>query len=85
MTLVVQQTVAAARKYGRVVQLGTQARSGPHLLSPMEYITKGNLGRVQFAKAWESSRQSSIGHPADNPTPAGVDYDRWPPLLSTQP
>jgi predicted dehydrogenase len=69
--------VAAARKYGRVVQLGTQARSGPHLLSAMAYLAKGSLGRVLFAKAWESSRQGSIGRPADSQPPKGVDYDLW--------
>jgi predicted dehydrogenase len=68
---------AAALKYKRVVQLGTQARSGPHLLSAMEYIRKGTLGRVRFAKAWESSRQGSIGHPPDGQPPEGVDYDMW--------
>ena len=72
-----QTMVAAARKYGRIVQLGTQARSGPHLLSAMEYLGKGHLGRVKFAKAWESSRQGSIGHPADSSPPPGVDYDMW--------
>ena len=69
--------VAAAKKHGRVVQLGTQARSGPHLLSAMAYIAEGHLGRVLFAKAWESCKQSAIGRPADSAPPAGVDYDLW--------
>ncbi|MCR4413919.1 MAG: Gfo/Idh/MocA family oxidoreductase, partial [Thermoguttaceae bacterium] len=34
--------VAAAKKYGRVVQLGTQARSGPHLHRAMAYLAKGS-------------------------------------------
>jgi len=65
------------KKHGRVVQLGTQARSGPHLLSAMEYLRTGQLGKVRFAKAWESSRQGAIGKPADSPPPAGIDYDLW--------
>jgi len=69
--------VAAMRKYDRVVQLGTQARSNIHQLSAMRYIAEGNLGRVRFAKAWESARQGSIGHPPDGEPPAGVDYDLW--------
>ncbi|MFO0869409.1 MAG: Gfo/Idh/MocA family oxidoreductase [Pirellulales bacterium] len=69
--------VAAMKKHGRVVQLGTQARSGPHLLSAMEYLRTGQLGKVRFAKAWESSRQGAIGKPADSPPPAGIDYDLW--------
>ena len=40
---------------GRIVQMGTQARTGPHLLSLMEYLKPGPLGKVRFAKAWELS------------------------------
>jgi predicted dehydrogenase len=69
--------VAAAKKHGRVVQLGTQARSGPHLLSCMEYLKTGALGKVRFAKAWESAKQGSIGHPPDGEPPAGFDYNTW--------
>ncbi len=69
--------VAAVRKYGRVVQLGTQGRSGEMQCSAMEYIAAGHLGKVRFAKAWESSRQGNIGHPPDSDPPPGVDYDMW--------
>jgi predicted dehydrogenase len=69
--------VAAARKYERVVQLGTQGRSGQAQRNAMQYIADGNLGKVRFAKAWESARQGSIGHPPDSAPPAGVDYDLW--------
>jgi predicted dehydrogenase len=69
--------VAAGKKHGRVIQLGTQARSGPHLLSAMDYIRAGNLGKVRFAKGWESARQGAIGYPPDSDPPAGVDYDTW--------
>ena len=69
--------VAAAKKYKRVVQLGTQARSSPQLAEAIEYVRRGNVGRVRFAKAWESARQGSIGHPADGQPPKGVDYDFW--------
>lgn len=69
--------VAAAKKHGRVVQLGTQSRSGPHMLSCMEYLQTGALGKVRFAKAWESAKQGSIGKPPDGQPPAGFDYDFW--------
>ncbi|MCO6454183.1 MAG: Gfo/Idh/MocA family oxidoreductase [Pirellulaceae bacterium] len=69
--------VAAARKYERIVQLGTQARSGQLQQSAMEYLAEGHLGKVRMAKAWESSRQGAIGRPDDTAAPAGVDYDRW--------
>lgn len=69
--------VAAQRKYQRVVQLGTQARTSPHFQEAIDYIRKGNLGKVLVAKAWESSRQGSIGRPADSDPPKGVNYDMW--------
>ncbi len=69
--------VAAAKKHGRVVQLGTQARSGKHILACMKYLSEGRIGRAMFAKAWESSRQGGIGHPPNGQPPAGVDYDTW--------
>jgi predicted dehydrogenase len=43
----------------------------------MAYIAQGHLGKVRFAKAWESSRQGAIGFPADSEPPAEVDYDLW--------
>jgi len=72
-----QVMVAAAKKYSRVVQLGTQSRSGVHFLSCMEYLKTGALGKVRFAKAWESAKQGPIGKPPDGQPPAGVDYDFW--------
>jgi len=69
--------VEAQRKYKRVIQLGTQSRSGQHFKDAIEYIKGGNIGRALFAKAWESARQGSIGKPADSQPPAGVDYDLW--------
>lgn len=72
-----QTMVAAARKYRRVVQLGTQGRSGEMQRAAMEYIAAGHIGKVRFAKAWESSRQGNIGHPPDSDPPPGVDYDMW--------
>ncbi len=69
--------VAAAKKHGRVVQLGTQSRSGKHIASAIEYLRKGGVGRALFAKGWESAKQGSIGRPKDGQPPAGVDYDLW--------
>ena len=72
-----QRMVAAMRKHKRIVQMGTQARSGEHFLSAIEYIRSGALGKVLVAKAWESTRQGAIGNPPDSSPPAGVDYDMW--------
>jgi predicted dehydrogenase len=57
--------------------MGTQIRSSKHMARAMAYIREGHLGRALYAKAWESTRQSSIGHPDDTDPPPGVDYDLW--------
>jgi predicted dehydrogenase len=72
-----QTMVAAMKKHERVVQMGTQMRSAPHLLAAMEYLQTGALGKVRFAKAWESGRQGAITAVPDGDPPKGVDYDRW--------
>ncbi|TWU09263.1 Glucose--fructose oxidoreductase precursor [Symmachiella macrocystis] len=72
-----QRMVQAMRKHGRIVQMGTQARTGEHFQAAIDYIATGALGKVLVAKAWESTRQSSLGHPQDSSPPAGIDYDRW--------
>ena len=69
--------VAAAKKYGRIVQLGTQSRSSAYVYRALDYLREGHLGRTHFAKAWESAQQRSIGHPPDCDPPEGVDYDFW--------
>lgn len=72
-----QRMVQAMRKHNRIVQMGTQARSGSHFLSAMEFIRTGKLGKCLVAKAWESAKQGPIGRPADSEPPEGVDYDMW--------
>ncbi len=72
-----QRMVQAMRKHNRIVQMGTQARTGEHFQAAIDYIASGKLGKVLVAKAWESTRQGSLGHPADSDPPPGVDYDRW--------
>lgn len=72
-----QVMAAAAKKHGRIIQLGTQARSDPELLQLVDYVKQGVLGRVVMAKAWESSKQKNLGKPADGPAPPNVDYNVW--------
>ena len=69
--------VAAMKKHGRIVQMGSQHRSTERLQSALEYIRSGKLGRCLVAKAWESTRQGNIGRPADTDPPKEVDYDFW--------
>ncbi|MFL5242056.1 MAG: Gfo/Idh/MocA family protein [Gemmataceae bacterium] len=72
-----RRMVEAARKHKRVVQVGTQRRSGAHFQSAAEFVRSGQLGKVPFARAWIAGHRPSIGHQEDAPTPKGVDYDLW--------
>lgn len=67
----------AARKYKRVVQVGTQRRSAEHFRSAVEYVASGKLGKVCLMKAWITQLRKSIGNPPDSSPPPGVDYDMW--------
>ena len=67
----------AARQHGRMVQMGTQARSAPYLHDAVEYVKRGSIGKVLFGKAWETARQGTIPRVPDTDPPKHVDYDRW--------
>jgi predicted dehydrogenase len=72
-----RRMVEAARKHNRVVQIGTQRRSGVHYQSAAEFVRSGKLGKVPMAKAWIGGARKSIGHKTDSPVPTGVAYDLW--------
>lgn len=72
-----QQMRDAARKYNRVVQVGTQRRSDPHFRDAVEYVASGKLGKVCLVKAWITQVRKTIGNPPDGTPPAGADYDMW--------
>jgi predicted dehydrogenase len=54
----------AARKYSRIMQVGTQRRSGEHFASAADYVASGKLGKVCLVKAWMCQVRPSIGNPA---------------------
>lgn len=69
--------LAAARKHGRIVQVGTQIRSAPFLREAAEYVASGALGKVIFGRAWETSRNAEMHLPPDSDPPPELDYDLW--------
>ncbi|MCX8038156.1 MAG: Gfo/Idh/MocA family oxidoreductase [Candidatus Sumerlaeia bacterium] len=70
--------VAAARKYDRVVQVGTQWRSGEHYQQAVAYVQSGKLGKIRLVRCWPYLLWVySVGRPADCDPPPGVDYDMW--------
>ena len=60
----------AARKYNRVVQVGTQRRSAGHFRTAAEYAASGKLGKLCLIKTWISQVRESIGTPPDSEPPA---------------
>ena len=70
--------VRAARRFNRVVQVGTQQRSSDHFQEAVAFVRSGELGRLRFVRAWAClDWKGSIGAPADQDPPATVDYDFW--------
>jgi predicted dehydrogenase len=69
--------VDAARRHNRVVQLGTQSRSAPHVLKAIELIRDGAIGRVLETRAWTNQIRGNIGHREPGDPPPGLNYDLW--------
>ncbi len=74
-----RKMVQAARKYNRVVQVGTQQRSGDHYQKAAEIIRGGQLGKITFVRTWNFGNQTpgGIGNPPDTNPPDGLDWDLW--------
>jgi predicted dehydrogenase len=71
-----QAMVAAARKHGRVVQVGTQRRSTPHLFEARELIQEGKLGPIGLVETYCYGRRG-ISNPPDEQPPENLDYEMW--------
>jgi predicted dehydrogenase len=67
----------AARKHRRVVQIGTQRRSGPGTIEAMRKLHEGVIGRVYLVRAWYNSARGSIGTGKPGPVPENLDYELW--------
>lgn len=73
-----QAMLAAARKYGKVVQVNTQRRSTPHLIeAKKEIIDAGRLGKVGLVEIYCYYHMRARGNPPDIQAPAYLDYDLW--------
>jgi len=66
-----------ARRYNRVVQVGTQARSSALLAKSVQFLRDGGLGTVYSGKTVIYRPRDPIGVMADSPVPPGVHYDLW--------
>ncbi len=69
--------VAAAKKYKRMCQVGTQCRSNPALQNAMKFLADGGIGQVNFARGLCYKRRSSIGPLGDYKIPEEMDFNLW--------
>ena len=69
--------VAAARKYKRIVQHGTQRRSWPKNVEAVELVKSGGIGRVLFSRGWYNNVRPSIGRGKEGPPPGKLDFALW--------
>lgn len=70
--------VAAARKYNRVVQVGTQRKSTPHLIEAKKNIVDaGLLGKVSHVEMCCYFHMRSNGNPPVQAVPDFFDYEMW--------
>ncbi len=72
-----RRMVEAARKYKRVVQMGVQRRSMPHVIEATKYVREGGIGKVGMARAWILQKRPAIGPGKPAEVPPGVDYAMW--------
>jgi predicted dehydrogenase len=81
-----RQMVEAARKYGRIVQCGTQARTSSAMREAIEWVHRGEIGPIRYGRVILYRERSSIGKVAQ-PTPvaAEVDYNLWCGPVDTMP
>jgi len=73
-----RQLANAARKYGRMVQCGTQSRSSPSLKAALQWLRAGSLGEIKYAWGTCYKPRPSIGK-LEKPLAINksVDYDLW--------
>ena len=70
--------LAAARKHGRVVQVGTQRRSTPHLIEARDQIIKeGKLGKIGLVEIYCYYHMRARENPPNIDPPKTLDYEMW--------
>ena len=74
-----QQVVAAAKKYGRIVQHGTQNRSSATFRRDMKLMHNGFIGKIVESRGYvyKNGNRGSIGHGRPGPVPANLDWTLW--------
>lgn len=70
--------IDAARRYNRVVQVGTQQRSGKHYQHAKQLLQSGYVGTIVSARAgFFRNITPGFGSPPDSAVPSDFNYDMW--------
>jgi predicted dehydrogenase len=70
--------VDVARQHGRVVQVGTQNRSGPNFQRAREFIRQGRLGEIVSVQSnFFRNVMPGFGTPPDQEAPRDLNWDLW--------
>lgn len=78
--------VEAAHRYGRVVQVGLQRRSTPHLVEAKEqFVDTGRLGKVALVEIYCYYHMRATENPPDIAPPPYLDYEMWTGPAPMQP
>jgi predicted dehydrogenase len=80
-----RRAVEAARKYGRIVQHGTQQRSSPGRANEIAAVQSGKYGVLRVSKGYCCKPRWSIGRKPAGPPPKDLAFDVWLGPAPTQP
>lgn len=70
--------LAAARRNNRVVQVGLQRRSTPHIIDARDrIINEGKLGKIGLVEVYCYYHMRATANPPDTAPPPNLDYEMW--------
>jgi predicted dehydrogenase len=72
-----RKMVEAARRYHRIVQVGTQNRSAAYNIEAKKYIDSGKLGSIHLVRVFNQKLWPNFPAVEDRDPPSGLDWDMW--------
>jgi len=72
-----RKMVEAARRYDRIVEVGTQNRSAPYVIEAKDYIASGKLGSIHMVRVINQKLWSNVPAVTNRDPPPGLNWDMW--------
>lgn len=69
--------VQAAKKYNKLIQMGSQRRSFPKVMQAMKELHEGIIGNVYYAKGWYANARKPIGIGKKVTVPEHLNFELW--------